>query len=36
MKKRKSLIAINKKVVETVFSQDVIGKQIYDVITAPN
>ncbi|UCG08989.1 MAG: hypothetical protein JSV83_10200, partial [Desulfobacterales bacterium] len=34
--KRKKIIAINKKVVEKVFSQKVIGKQMYDVITAPN
>ena len=32
--KTAEIIAINKQVVETFFSQDVIGKQIYDVITA--
>ncbi len=32
--KRKSLVAINKKVVETVYSQQVIGKQIYEAITS--
>ena len=32
--KRKKIIAINKKVVEKVYSQSAIGKQIYEVITA--
>ena len=34
-KKRKSAVAINKKIVKTVYSQQVIGKQIYEVITSP-
>ena len=34
-KKRKNAVAINKKIVETVFSQEVIGKQIFEVITSP-
>jgi hypothetical protein len=34
--KRKRVIAINKKVVGKAYSQSVIGKQIYDVITAAN
>jgi glycosyltransferase involved in cell wall biosynthesis len=33
-KKRKNAVAINKKIVETVFSQEVIGKQLYEVITS--
>jgi hypothetical protein len=32
--KRKKIIAISKKVVEKVYSQSAIGKQIYEVITA--
>ena len=32
--KRKKIVAINKKVVQTVYSQSAIGKQIYKVITA--
>jgi len=32
--KQKKIIAINKKVVKTTYSQSVIGKQIYKVITA--
>lgn len=32
--KRKKIVAINKKVVETIYSQSAIGKQIYKVITA--
>ena len=34
-KKRKIAVAINKKIVRTVYSQQVIGKQIYHVITSP-
>jgi hypothetical protein len=33
-RKRKKIVTINKKVVETVYSQSAIGKQIYEVITA--
>ena len=33
-RKRKKIVAINKKVVETVYSQSAIGKQIYEAITA--
>jgi hypothetical protein len=32
--KRKKIVAINKKVVEKVYSNSAIGKQIYEVITA--
>jgi hypothetical protein len=32
--KRKKIVGINKKVVQTVYSQSAIGKQIYEVITA--
>jgi hypothetical protein len=35
IKKRKNVVAINKKIVGTVFSQQTIGKQIYEVITSP-
>ena len=34
MKKREELVALNKKVVETAYSHEVIGKQIYEVITS--
>lgn len=34
MKKREELVALNKKIVETAYSQEVIGKQIYEVITS--
>jgi glycosyltransferase involved in cell wall biosynthesis len=34
VKKTEDIVSINKRVVETVFSQEVIGRQIYDVITA--
>jgi len=30
--KRRNLVTINKRVVENVYSQDVIGKQLYDII----
>ena len=33
-RKRKKIVTINKKVVESVYSQSAIGKQIYEVITA--
>jgi hypothetical protein len=33
-RRRKKIVTINKKVVETVYSQSAIGKQIYNVITA--
>jgi hypothetical protein len=33
-RKRNKIVKINKKVVETVYSQSTIGKQIYEVITA--
>lgn len=33
--KMQSVIAINKNIVEMVFSQEVIGKQIYEIITSP-
>lgn len=36
MKKRKNIVKLNKKIVEKVFSQEVIGKQIYEVITSPD
>jgi len=35
MNKTENIVAINKQVVEMVFSQEVIGKQIYEVITSP-
>jgi hypothetical protein len=35
IKKRRNLVAINKKIVSTVYSQQAIGKQIYEVITSP-
>ncbi len=34
MQKREDLVALNKKVVETVFSKKIIGKQIYEVIAS--
>lgn len=34
--KRRRLIVINKRRVETAFSQEIIGKQLYDVIMSPN
>jgi hypothetical protein len=33
-RKQKKIVAINKKVVEKVYSPSIIGKQIYEVITA--
>jgi hypothetical protein len=36
MKNRKNIIDINKKVVETNYLQDVIGKQVYEAITSPD
>jgi hypothetical protein len=33
-KKRKSAVAINKKIVKTVYSQQVVGKQLHKVITS--
>ena len=35
MKKTEDIVAINKQVVEMVFSQEIIGKQMYEVITSP-
>jgi glycosyltransferase involved in cell wall biosynthesis len=32
--KRKGIVKINKKVVESVYSQDVIGRKLYDVIVS--
>jgi len=34
--KRRRLIVINKRRVETAFSQELIGKQLYEVIMSPN
>ena len=34
-KKRKNAVVINKKIVKTFYSQQVIGKQMYEVITSP-
>ena len=34
--KRRRLIVINKRRVETAFSQEIIGKQLYEVIMSPN
>jgi len=36
MKKRKRLLSINKKIVETFFSPRVVGEQLYHVITSSN
>lgn len=33
-RKTEDIVSINKQVVETIFSQEAIGKQIYDLITA--
>ncbi len=34
MKKREDLVTLNKKVVETAYSHEVIGKQICEVISS--
>jgi hypothetical protein len=33
-KKRKSAVTINKKIVKTIYSQQVVGKQLHEVITS--